>query len=88
MHHRAVAHRPHQQNIERVGGAEMLGADRGHLDQLSFDEFDPVFLAEDADLAHPVILGNRDRAASNPGIGSQKPRVCNREHGWLDNAHE
>jgi hypothetical protein len=35
-------------------------ADRRHVDDLSFDEFDTIFRPEHADVAHPVIVGDRE----------------------------
>ena len=38
----------------------MAAADRRHLDDLALDELDPVVLADDAGLAHAVVLVERE----------------------------
>src|SRR6185295_7091053 len=63
---------PHDSPIEEADREQMLdprdrrrvgAADRRHLDDLALDELDPVVLAEDAGLAHAVILIEREAPA-------------------------
>src|ERR1019366_3611409 len=50
----------------------MLAADGRHGDELSLDELDAVALGQNADLAHPMIFGNGERAPGDPWIAGQK----------------
>jgi hypothetical protein len=77
----AVTDRTHQRMVELVDCAVVIAADRRHGDQLSLDEFDVVAFTQNADLAHPVIFGHRDRAARYPRIGGQEAWFV--EHGHL-----
>src|SRR5437762_14381741 len=44
-------------------GARVAAADRRHLDDVTFDELDTIIRSEDAGLAHPVILIEREAQA-------------------------
>ena len=46
----------------------MRVADRCHLDDLSVDQLDPAVLAEDADLAHAVVLVDVEATARQLGV--------------------
>jgi hypothetical protein len=45
----------------------MARSNRRHIDQLSFEQFDPVVLAEDAGLTQPMIVFHREPV---PGRGT------------------
>ena len=43
--------------------AKVRGADGRHLDDLALDQLDPLVLAEDAGLRHPVVLVHGEQPA-------------------------
>jgi hypothetical protein len=47
-------------------GGGVQPADRSHLDDLALDQLDAAVLVEDADLAHAVILVEREPPPSRP----------------------
>jgi hypothetical protein len=44
----------------------VAAADGRHLDDLAPDQLDPVLLAEDADLGHPMVFRPREPARKRP----------------------
>src|SRR4029450_1218216 len=52
-----------EQMLDPRNRRRVAAADGGHLDDLALDELDPVVLAEDAGLAHPVVLIEREAPA-------------------------
>jgi hypothetical protein len=51
-----VAKAPDQDHIRSGHGHRMPGPDRTHLDDLAFDELDPIFVRKDSRLRHFVIV--------------------------------
>src|SRR3712207_9247572 len=71
-----VADASHQQPVELVDAREVPGAYGGHLDDLPFDELDPVVLVQYSGLAHEVVAVNGEAMPHNllrhrsPAVGS------------------
>src|SRR6267143_3283041 len=63
-HERPFAETSREEMLNPRHGRRMAAADRRHLDDLTFDELDPVVEPQDAGFAHPVILIEREAPAS------------------------
>jgi hypothetical protein len=59
-HDRSAAQPRREQMVNPGHSGRVDASDRRHLDDLALDELDPVVLAEDAGLAHPVIFIQRE----------------------------